>query len=156
MASNNIGSKVEIAVESDGTTPDPFADSALPLEASDFSALNWAEIPNIGTVGDTGFEQNMTTYDVWGANLSKKTKGIATGRDVEMRCLDESSNGVTAVKAAISITDNNNYAFKITKADGSIEYNVGRVGSLGLSKGGPEDYSELFFTLGINQEPVFA
>lgn len=156
MASNNIGSKVYIACESDGTTPDPFTDANLPLEASDFAALNWVEIPNIGTVGDTGYEQNMTTYDIWGSNLSKKTKGIATGRDVELRCLDETSDGLTAVKAATSISDNNNYALKIEKANGDIEYNAGRMSGQGLSKGGPEDYSEFFWTFGINQEPVFA
>lgn len=156
MASNNIGSKVYIATESDGTTPDPHADSALPLSSSTFGGLNWTEIPNVGTVGDTGVDQNMTQYDTWGENLSKKTKGIATGKDAEIRFLDESSNGKTAVEAAGSVSDQNNYAFKIEKADGSIEYTAGRVSAVGYSKGGPEDYSEVYFTLGINQESVFA
>lgn len=156
MASNNIGSKVYIATESDGTTPDPHTDANLPLSGSTFAGLNWTEIPNVGTVGDTGVDQNMTTYDIWGSTLSKKTKGIATGKDAEIRVLDEPSNGLTALKAAADPTDNNNYALKIENSGGDIEYNAGRVGAAGYSKGGPEDYSEAFFTIGLNQEPVFA
>lgn len=156
MAANNIGGTLAIAVQSDGTTPDPVTESSIPLAGSDFSALTWEDIPNLGTHGDTGVDQNMTQYDSWDQPLSIQRKGIATGKQSEVRFLDEASNGLTAIKAAATVNDNNNYAFRLTRSTGEIEYNVAVVSGAGYAKGGPEDYPEAYFTLAFNQEPVFA
>lgn len=153
MAKTNIGATVAIATESDGTTPDP---QATDLAASGFGALSYTTVPNVITVGSTGVDQNIVTQPLWDNTLSRQQKGAATGAQFELTILDESSDGRTALDAAASISDANNYAFKITYSDGSIEYNRCVVSAPSYPKGGNEEFAQATYTLASNQEPVFA
>ena len=153
MARTNIGTKFYIAVESDGTTPDP---QNSDLTASGFGGLTWAQVPNMGTHGDTGVQQNTASYPTWDQPLVEQQKGQATGISSDREFLDEQSDGMTAMKAAASVTDQNNYAFKLLAVDGSIEYNRGIVMGPSYPKGSSEDFARVVFTIALNQEPVFA
>ena len=152
-ARTNIGGKLYIGV--DGTDPAlPVAENT-DLTDTGFAALNWTEIPNVGTIGDTGVEQNMVSYPTWGERLTAQLKGSATGAQAEIRVLDVDSDGMTALKAAAAVTDLNNYAFKVEWPDGKIENLRGVVGAPSYTKGSNEDFAEAVFMLAINQEPVF-
>ena len=153
MARTNIGGKFYIAVGSGGTTPDP---QNADLSASAFGGLTYAQVPNMGQHGDTGIQQNLVSYSMWDKQLAEQQKGQATGAQAEVRFLDEDSDGMTAMKAAASVSDGNNYAFKIVFSDGSIEYNRGVVSAPTYPKGSNEDFAEAVFTIAFNQEPVFA
>ena len=151
MARTNIGATFSIS----GTGSTPSAQNSA-LNAGGFGALTWIEVPNVGNIGDTGVDQNMVSYPVWGSALAVQTKGAATGAQAELRVLDLPSNGMTALKAAAGITNLNNYAFRIQWPDGRIEYNRGVVGAPSYTKGNNEDFAEAVFTVALNQEPVFA
>lgn len=153
MAKTNIGATVAIATQSDGTTPDP---QASDLDASGFAALSYTTIPNVITVGDTGVNQNIVNVQLWDNTLSEQQKGAATGAQFDITILDETSNGRTALDAAASVTDANNYAFKIEYSDGSIEYNRGVVAAPSFPKGANEEFATAVYTVAANQEPVFA
>lgn len=153
MARTNIGGKFYIATDSTGIVPDPHnAD----LSASDFGGLTWTQVPNMGQHGDTGMQQNLVSYSTWDNRLAEQQKGEATGAQAEVRFLDEDSNGMTALKAAASVTEMNNYAFKLLFSDGSIEYNRGVVSAPSYPKGSNEDFAEAVFNIAFNQSPEFA
>jgi hypothetical protein len=151
MANTNLQGKFYIAVDSSGN-PDP---QASDLDTSGFGALTWEQVPNLGTHGDTGVDQNVVSYSTWDNTLSPQQKGEATGAQPEVEFLDEDSTGMTAMKSAASISDQNNYAFKIEWSDGKIEYNRGIVNAPSYPKGANEDFRRVTFTLAFNQEPVF-
>lgn len=152
MARTNIGAKLYIEIDTNGDLVPQADDMAL----VDFDgADDWEEIPNVGTIGDTGVDQNMVSYPVWGSALSVQTKGAATGAQAEIRVLDLPSAGMDLLKEAADVTDLNNYAFKIEWPDGHIEYNRGVVGAPSYTKGANEDFAEAVFTVALNQEPVF-
>lgn len=153
MARTNIGATVAIATQSDGTTPDP---QATDLTASGFGALSYTTVPNVITVGATGVDQNIVSQPLWDKTLSAQQKGAATGAQFELTILDETSDGRTALDAAASITEANNFAFKITYSDGSVEYNRGVVSAPSFPKGGNEDFAQATYTVAANQEPIFA
>jgi len=148
----NIGATFSIATASSGS-PDP---QATTLTGSEFAALSYTQVPNLGNHGDTGVSQNLVTYSTWDNRLVTKQKGEASGNDAEVRFLDETSAGMTAMKEAADVTDTNNYAFKIEWPSGDIEYNRGVVSAPSYPKGANEDFREVVFQIGLNQEPVFA
>lgn len=152
MARTNIGGKFYIAVDS-SNDPDPQAND---LAGSEFAALAWLQVPNMNNLGDTGVNQNLVSYSTWDNTLVTQLKGEASGNQAEVRFLDETSTGLTALKSAASVSDNNNYAFKVDWPDGSIEYNRGVVSAPSYPKGANEDFAEAVFTIAFNQEPVFA
>ena len=64
------------------------------------------------------------------------------------------SAGMTAMLAAADVSVTDSYAFKITWADGSIEYNRGVVTGPRRPKGANEDFKRVSFRLGLSQQPV--
>lgn len=151
-ARTNIGGTLSIETTALGALVPQNVD----MDLAAFQAVaKWEEIPNVGNIGDTGVDQNMVSYPIWGRALSVQLKGAATGAQAEIRVLDLASAGLDLLKQAAAVTNLNNYAFKIEWPDGSIEYNRGVVGAPTYSKGANEDFAEAVFTLAINQEPVF-
>ena len=147
MANTNIGGVFSIS-----TTPVESGD--LPLDESGFSSLAYTPVPNMGSHGDTGVEQNTVGYPTWDNLLTIQKKGAATGAEYEVRFLDEASAGMTAMLGAAAIENNNDYAFKIEWPDGRIEYGAGTVKAPKFPKGENESFAEAVFTIISNQEIV--
>jgi hypothetical protein len=153
VGETNIGAKVSIAVDSTGTAPDA---QNSDLTASGFGALTWEQIPNVGQLGDTGVTQNMVGYESWDNTLTVQQKGAAIGEQPELRALNETSNGMTALKDGAAISDQNNYAFKVEWPSGDIEYFRALIGPVRLPKGANEAFREVVCNLAINQAPIEA
>lgn len=150
----NIGGIFSVAVESAGGTPDP---NNADLNLAAFQALTYAAVPNMGTHGDTGVDQNIVNFDTWD-RLSQKQKGMAIGKDVEVAFLDAAAGvsvGLDALKEAADIVETDDFAFFILWPDLSEEYYRGVVAAPSYGKGGGEDFKIVTFTIGINQESVF-
>lgn len=124
------------------------------LTESEFSALSYTQVPNLGNHGETGTNQNLVNYSTWDRNVICKGKGEANAGDPEVEFLDISSAGMDLIVAAAAVNNTNAYAFKVEWADGSIEYNRGVVTGPRRPKGGNEDFKRVMFTLGMNQEAI--
>lgn len=125
------------------------------MTLADFQAISgWIELPNISTVGQTGTDQNVTTYPTWGNQTVVKGKGQANAGDPEIECLDVESAGKDAFNAAGAVGNQDNYAFAIEWSDGKIEYNRGLVMGPVKLKGGNDDFRRLVYTLALQQPPV--
>lgn len=124
------------------------------LTQSGFEALSYTTVPNIGQHGDTGVNQNVVSYSTWDRKTVAKGKGEANAGDPPVEFLDVSSPGMDLLIAAADVDNENSYAFRITYADGSIEYNRGIVTGPTRLKGRNEDFKRVSFNLGLNQPPV--
>ena len=124
------------------------------LTESEFTALSYTVVPNIGNHGDSGVSQNVVSYSTWDRNVISKGKGEADAGSPTIEFLDVASAGMTLLLAAAAVDNANSYAYKIVWSDGSIEYNRGIVTGPSRPKGGNEDFKRLVFNLGFSQEPV--
>lgn len=124
------------------------------LALSDFETLSYEAVPNMGTHGDTGVNQNLVSYSTWDRQVLRKGKGEADAQNPDVEFLDIPSAGMDILKTAAGVTNDDNYAFRVTWPDGSKEYNRGLVTGPVRMKGNNEDFKRLQFSLGLQQEPV--
>lgn len=124
------------------------------LDESGFSALTYVEVPGLSTSGDTGVTQNVVSYPTWDQQVVCKGKGMADAGDPTLEFVDAPSAGMSAMLAAAEVDNQDNYAFRYTWADGTVEYNRGLVTGPQYLKGGNEDFKRIAFTLGLQQPPV--
>ena len=152
MSSTNIGGVFSISVDSSDATVPVVANTTL--DATAFAALTWEPVPNMGTHGDTGVDQNMVSFQTWDNLLTVQQKGSATGMTYTVVFLDEASDGMTALQAAAEIDNNNNFAVKLQWPDGRIEYGRGVVSAPSYGKGSNEDFAIVTFNVASNQPIV--
>lgn len=150
----NIFGKIYIAV--DETDADVPTFHNADLNKAQFEALDWEELPEVGQMGETGVDEAMVSYPVWGRRLAVKQKGNAEGQEPELRMLlpksGSESDGLKAILAA-SATQNN-VAIRIVYDDDHVEYNRGIVRSPSYPKGENQAFREIVFGFGLNQLPV--
>lgn len=159
MANTNAGRKVYIAVTLTGGTI-PLAQPA-DMNLAAFEAVTfWTEIKDVGSIGQTGTDTNMVSYDTLGTEVTQKQKGISDAGDPEIECARNPTDpGQIAMRAAAKTRYN--YAFKIEDADAptsghtnTIYYNRGVVSGPFRPNGGNEDFILETFRLGLNQKEL--
>lgn len=155
MANTNKGRKFYIAV----TTPGGSVPAPQPavLDQEDFEALNWTEVSNVGSIGESGTQTNLPTYDELATEVTQKQKGISNAGDPTVEVARNPTDlGQTAMRAAGKTKFN--YAFKTEDNDApdanhtnSIYYNRGVVTGPTRPNGRNEDFILEVYTLGLNQ-----
>lgn len=125
------------------------------LDLAGFQAISgWIELPEIGNVDQTGNDQNVVTYPVWGSQAIRKGKGQVDAGSPTIECLDVASAGRDAWIAAAEPSNQNNYGVAIEWSNGTIEYNRGLIMGPIRLKGGNEDFKRLQFICGFQQPAV--
>lgn len=158
MANTNRGRKVYIAVTAPGGTT-PLA-CPSPLNQGQYEALDWTEVGNVGSVGESGMNENIVSYDELSTDVTQKQKGIANAGDPVIECARNPTDpGQIAMRAAAATRMI--YAFKIEDADApsvgytnSIYYNRGVVAGPTRPGGRNEDFILENYTLGLVQREV--
>jgi hypothetical protein len=138
------------ATAAGGTTPEA---QNTDLDLAGFEALDWTQVKNIGSVGESGPSTNLPTYDEMDTDVIQKSKGItdAGSPPIEMS-YNPTDAGQTAMRAAS--LSSNNFAFKFVDDDGVIYYNRGLVTGPTHPNGRNEDFRLDVYTLGLNQREV--
>lgn len=158
MANTNKGRKFYIAVTAPGgSTPAPQASN---LTQNQYEALNWTEVGNVGSVGETGMNTNVVSYDELATEVTQKQKGISNAGDPVVECARNPTDpGQIAMRAAGATKFY--YAFKVEDADApsdsysnSIYYNRGLVTGPTRPNGRNEDFILENYTLGLVQREV--
>lgn len=158
MAQTNKGRKFFIAVTSPGgTVPAP---QPSDLTKSQYEALNWLEVKNVGSVGQTGMDTNIVNYDELSTEVTQKQKGISNAGDPDVECArNPTDDGQKAMRAAGDTKFD--YAFKTEDDDApdsshtnSIYYNRGLVTGPKRPGGRNEDFILEVFTLGLKQKEI--
>ena len=158
MANTNRGRKVYIAVTSPGgTTPAP---QPSVLNQGQYEALNWTEVGNVGSVGESGMNENIVSYDELSTDVTQKQKGIANAGDPVIECARNPTDGGQIAMRAAAAT-RMIYAFKIEDADApsvgytnTIYYNRGVVAGPTRPNGRNEDFILENYTLGLVQREI--
>lgn len=153
MAVNaNSGGKLYIGV--DGST------QAKPentdLNSAGYAALTWLEIKQVGSIGETGSNVNVLTFDTWDTTVVQKAAGQVNAGDPEIE-LGRSATDAGQVeirRAGLAANRVNSYAFKILHLDGTIKYNRAIVLGPRHPNGRNEDFVLEIFTLACNQEEI--
>lgn len=158
MANTNKGRKFYIAV----TTPGGSTPLACPsdLNQGQFEALNWTQVSNVGSIGESGMQTNLPTYDELSTEVMQKQKGISNAGDPPVEVARNPTDpGQVALRAAAATKFN--YAFKTEDNDApssdytnSIYYNRGVVTGPTRPNGRNEDFILEVFTLGLNQREI--
>lgn len=150
MAFTNAGGKFYIC-----ETP-----QSKDITKSEFEALTWVEITNIGQLPESGSNTNIVNYDTIDTKVTQKGKGVTdagTGT-LEVAFVGDDAGQVALRKAA---NTNFNYATKreLTDAPDSshtntIFYNRGLITGPTHSGGGVEDFVTETYTFANNQQEI--
>lgn len=144
MAFTNSGSTVSICITPQNAN----------LTETAFAALDYVEIANVGNLGERGASTNIVSYDTWNTNTTLKGKGITNAGDPQLEVAQDLSDpGQTAVRAAAAARADN-YAFKVERQNGDVQYFRGLVTGPTEPGGRNEDFVLNVFTLALNQIPI--
>lgn len=131
------------------------------LDQAGYEALTWVEITGVGAWGETGLNTNVLTYDTISDDVTQKGKGLSDAGSPEIELVRNPSDaGQAILEAAGAVGNNNEYAFKEVRADGtngnegSVFYNRGIVTGPRRPQGRNEDFDLVIFTLGFNQQEI--
>lgn len=120
-----------------------------------FPGKVYTEVKRVGSIGEFGISTNIVSYDTLGNDVTLKAKGMTNAGDPPIECAEVIDDpGQIAMRAAGAVTNKNNYAFKILRADGQVEYLRGLVAGPVQPGGRNEDFRLNVFTLGLNQVPL--
>lgn len=143
-AFTNSGGTVAIC-----TTPQNTA-----LDEAGFEALTYVPIANVGNLGERGANTNIVSYDTWDTETTLKGKGITNAGDPQLEVAQDLADpGQIAVRAAAA-AKSDNYAFKVTRQNGDVQYMRGLVTGPSEPGGRNEDFVLNVFTLALNQIPI--
>lgn len=151
MANSNAASKIYVCATAQNTD----------LDQAAFEALTWVEIKGIGSLGETGKMTNVLTYPTWDNTVTQKAKGLTNAGDPELELARLPADaGQDILRTAATVGNNNNYAVKILRSDGttstngSVFYNRGLIMGPKRPNGRNEDFDLEVFTFAFQQEEV--
>jgi hypothetical protein len=144
-AKTNAGSKLYICVSPKNEE----------LTETQFKALQYVQVKKVGSVGERGINTNIVTYDTWDTLVALKGKGITNAGDPPVEVAEDLTDpGQVAMRAAGAPNVADAYAFKVERADGSVEYLRGLVAGPNTPGGRNEDFVLNTYVLGLNQVPI--
>lgn len=132
------------------------------LDQAGFEALTpWVEIKGIGSRGEQGKTTNMLEYPTWDTKVSQFAKGLTRAGQPPLEVARIPTDaGQVILRAAGDPSNNNNYAFKevrndgTTPTNGSVIYNRGLIGGPTRPGGRNEDFDLEVFQIAYNQAEV--
>lgn len=144
-AKTNAGSKLYICAAPKNTD----------LTEAEFKALTFVQVKKVGSIGERGINTNIVQYDTLDTLVALKGKGITNAGDPQVEVAEDLTDpGQVALRAAGAPNVPDAYAFKVERADGSIEYLRGLVAGPNVTGRRNEDFVLNTFTLALNQAPI--
>lgn len=103
----------------------------------DIAGAAYVQVPGVGSIGDTGIQQDIVTYSTINGGLTAQGKGDATGINWDIEILDRPSAAKDILDEAASPDNADSYATRVEWADGESEYLINQVHSPTYVKGLP-------------------
>lgn len=150
MLNTNSGRTFELCV-----TPQPDD-----LDEAAFTALTYVPVAAVGSLGETGNNQNILSYDSWNTRVIQKQKGMINAGDPELECANNPADaGQIAMKAAAATKFI--YAMRVVGDDkltpggtNSVRFHRGIIAGPRRPNGRNEDFDLIIFNLGMVQEEI--
>lgn len=122
------------------------------LSRTEFEALTYAPIANVGSLGEYGITTNINAYDSFDKTVTTKTKGLTDGGNPTLECArNDSDPGQAILIAAGPPSIFSSRAIRVTKQDGAVDYLRGLISGPSKPGGRNEDFDLLVFTIALNQ-----
>jgi len=153
----NAGAKFYIAVDTDGDA----APQATDLTSSEYAGLTWLEVKAVGSVGETGTNTNIVTYDTLGTDVTLKSKGISNAGDPEIEVARLPADP-GQIQMRVAAASRNAFAYKYEQDDqitadtgnGTTYFNRGIITGPRHPNGRNEDFVLEMYQLGLNQKEI--
>jgi hypothetical protein len=126
-----------------------------------YEALVWVQVGNIGSIGETGTQTNIVSYDELTTDVTQKQKGISNAGDPVIECARNATDAGQVLLRTAALTKFY-YAFKVVDDDQitpttgkkSTFYNRGLVTGPVRPGGRNEDFILENYTLGLVQREI--
>lgn len=132
------------------------------LTAAAYAALTWVLVGGVGSIGETGDNTNVLSYDTWDDEVVQKAKGLTDAGSPEVEVARDPTDAGQDIMRTAART-NLIYAFRIEGTDvpdadmdstPTIRYNRGLVAGPREPNGRNEDFDLEIFTLGLVQKQI--
>lgn len=148
MSNTDIGTTIAIAPGVPAT-----------FDGAGFAALTWVNIVGLVSIGELGDDNETVSVPDLTAGRIRTLKGAATGTTVAIALRaplsGEIVTGQTDAKAAATANDSSEYSFRITDADGNIEYVAGVAMSWKRTERSTSSYEGYTFSVAANYPVVY-
>lgn len=124
------------------------------LTLSELAVLDYVFVPGVGSIGDTGIEQDVVTYPVYGSGLTPQGKGDAVARNWDIEVLDAPSQARDILDEASAIGNDDSYATRIEWPNGDVEFSIVQVASRTAVKGADSGVRVLRYTMVPSFVPI--
>lgn len=120
---------------------------ARDMPTDEFYWLNYAQVPGLGNVGDTGLDQTIDHFEVFNAEVELPFKGSARVQSFDIDFLDADSQARDILDFAAQPGNYNPHAVKMQWDNGDLEFILVLVSSPMYVKGGGSDVRIRRYTL---------
>lgn len=123
--------------------------------SSAYEALTWVEVKNVGSIGQTGTDTNIVSYDELATDVTQKQKGISNAGDPEIEVARNAADPGQDLMRSSALTKQY-WAFKVEDDDkiaghGTRYYMRGLVTGPTRPNGRNEDFNLEIYKLGLVQ-----
>ena len=120
---------------------------ACELTLSELALLDYAVVPGVGSIGDTGIEQDITSYSTVNAGISPQSKAAAVGKAWDVEMIESQSAARDVFETASAVANKDTYATRIEWPDGAVEFSIVQVSSPTYVKGAPSGVRIVRYTM---------
>ena len=120
---------------------------ACELTLSELALLDYAVVPGVGSIGDTGIEQDISSYSTVNAGISPQSKAAAVGKAWDVEMIESQSAARDVFETASAVGNKDTYATRIEWPDGAVEFSIVQVSSPTYVKGAPSGVRIVRYTM---------
>lgn len=124
------------------------------LTLPELAQLDYVVVPGVGSIGDTGIEQEISSYSTANAGVSPQSKGAAVGKAWDVEMLESQSEARDILEAASAVGNKDTYATRIEWPDGVVEFSIVQVSSPTYVKGAPSGVRIVRYTMVPSFVPI--
>ncbi|WP_057464363.1 hypothetical protein [Pseudovibrio sp. POLY-S9] len=150
MASTNATGKFFVSVSA--LTP------GVTYTAEDFQQIRFIEITDVGSLPESGTQDNMVSYNTIDKEVSSKSKGVANAGDGSLEVAhNPNDKGQDAIRAHAATSYLYATAHELPNAPnagstGTVRYNLARIGGPANGGGGVDDFIVDTYALGFTDQ----
>lgn len=120
---------------------------ACELTLPELALLDYAVVPGVGSIGDTGIEQDISSYSTTNAGISPQSKAAAVGKVWDVEMIESQSAARDVFETASAVGNKDTYATRIEWPDGAVEFSIVQVSSPTYVKGAPSGVRIVRYTM---------
>ncbi|WP_102867883.1 hypothetical protein [Pseudovibrio exalbescens] len=134
------------------------AQPGVTYTAEDFQKIRFIEIKDVGSLPESGTQDNMVSYDTIDKEVSSKAKGVANAGDGSLEVahnpndIGQATIRAHAITPFLYVTAHELPNAPNATSTGTVRYNLARIGGPANNGGGVEDFATDTYALGFTDQ----